>query len=433
MPDNQQSQQFLIPNTTQVPDVLIDRLMAQLSGAEFKVMMYITRCTYGFKKHSDHISLTQLLSGITTREGQVLDLGTGLSRSTLLAALKSLQEKQLIVAEKCSSAEKGFETTSYSLNFNAPLLQTLDRKSIYLPKAENRTRLDRKSNPQHPVRQHPERNISSIRGALPKKEETSEEGKGSEPPLEAPLTKSAYNPLKLPQHKNPWKEDREGEVSSAKLEPEVSLPVSSPGLTRQYLEKAQAHRTRQTHSQGLVSLSSLLSPSQQNLPKPKPKKHTYSQERQVLVDLLADLAREFRGEATLTESVSRAYNLMGKAQIKSKTLAFLPPRFTRRELSPKSATAQSSGGGCLTFFRSYRMSVGSEPSLRQEPMLSARSAKRGQKENISVSWVFSTSVRRVHKIGHSHCAHFCALPEGFGSGLRPGGGGRIGRGSAETT
>ena len=85
------------------------------------------------------------------------------------------------------------------------------------------------------------------------------------------------------------------------------------------------------------------------------------------------------------------------------------------------------------FFRSYRMSVGSEPSLRQEPMLSARSAKRGQKENISVSWVFSTSVRRVHKIGHSHCAHFCALPEGFGSGLRPGGGGRIGRGSAETT
>ncbi len=97
--------------------------MAQLSGAEFKVMMYITRRTYGFKKHSDHISLTQLLFGITTREGQVLDLGTGLSRSTLLAALKSLQQKQLIVAEKRSSAEKGFETNSYSLNFNAPLLR----------------------------------------------------------------------------------------------------------------------------------------------------------------------------------------------------------------------------------------------------------------------------------------------------------------------
>jgi hypothetical protein len=54
---------------------------------------------------------------------------------------------------------------------------------------------------------------------------------------------------------------------------------------------------------------------QQSLPKPTPKKRTYSQERQVLVDLLADLAREFRDEATLTESVSRAYNLMGKAGI----------------------------------------------------------------------------------------------------------------------
>jgi hypothetical protein len=33
------------------------------------------------------------------------------------------------------------------------------------------------------------------------------------------------------------------------------------------------------------------------------------------VDVIADLAREFRDEATLTESVSRAYNLMGKAGI----------------------------------------------------------------------------------------------------------------------
>ena len=47
----------------------------------------------------------------------------GLSRLTLLATLKSLQQKQLIVAEKRSSAEKGFETNSYSLNFNAPLLR----------------------------------------------------------------------------------------------------------------------------------------------------------------------------------------------------------------------------------------------------------------------------------------------------------------------
>ena len=34
-----------------------------------------------------------------------------------------------------------------------------------------------------------------------------------------------------------------------------------------------------------------------------------------MVDVIADLAREFRDEATLTESVSRAYNLMRKAGI----------------------------------------------------------------------------------------------------------------------
>jgi hypothetical protein len=51
------------------------------------------------------------------------------------------------------------------------------------------------------------------------------------------------------------------------------------------------------------------------LPKPEPKKRTYSQERQVLVDVISDLAREFRDEAKLTESASRANNLMGKAGI----------------------------------------------------------------------------------------------------------------------
>ena len=154
---------------------------------------------------------------------------------------------------------------------------------------------------------------SSIRKALPQKEEKNEEEKENQPPIEVPLTDSTH---KLPQHRNPEKETREGETSPAKLETKVSSPVSPPGLTRQYLQHAKAQRTRQTHSQGLVALSSLLPLSQQSLPKPKPQKRTYSQERQVLVDMIADLAREFHDEATLTESVSRAYNLMGKAGIK---------------------------------------------------------------------------------------------------------------------
>ena len=50
----------------------------------------------------------------------------------------------------------------------------------------------------------------------------------------------------------------------------------------------------------------------QHLQKPRP---TATEAWQVLVDLLADISREFRDEAQLTESVSRAYNLIDKAKI----------------------------------------------------------------------------------------------------------------------
>jgi hypothetical protein len=40
---------FLSPRYTQVPDELFDELMAYLSGAELKVLLYIIRRTFGFK------------------------------------------------------------------------------------------------------------------------------------------------------------------------------------------------------------------------------------------------------------------------------------------------------------------------------------------------------------------------------------------------
>ena len=44
---------FDSPNYTQVPDILFDERMAHLSGAELKVLLYIIRRTFGFKK--DHV------------------------------------------------------------------------------------------------------------------------------------------------------------------------------------------------------------------------------------------------------------------------------------------------------------------------------------------------------------------------------------------
>src|SRR3954451_6248111 len=93
-------QGFRFPNTTPVPDELFDELLADLSGAELKVLLYICRRTFGFKKESDRISLNQIANGIVTRDGKVLDKGTGLSKRHVQRALKALELKNAIVVHR---------------------------------------------------------------------------------------------------------------------------------------------------------------------------------------------------------------------------------------------------------------------------------------------------------------------------------------------
>src|SRR5947209_587068 len=107
---------YTSPQYTPVPDELFDEQLPDLSGAELKVLLYIIRRTFGFKKESDNISLNQMLNGIATKEGEVLDRGTGLSKKTLLETIKSLVGKNLIITERRRSAEKGDEPTTYRLN-----------------------------------------------------------------------------------------------------------------------------------------------------------------------------------------------------------------------------------------------------------------------------------------------------------------------------
>src|SRR5436190_8355550 len=113
---NPSFQGFRFPNTTPVPDELFDELLADLSGAEVKVILYICRRTFGFKKESDNISLNQMLHGITKKDGTQLDRGLGLSKPTLLRALKDLTQKNIIIVEHRASQERGHEPTNYQLN-----------------------------------------------------------------------------------------------------------------------------------------------------------------------------------------------------------------------------------------------------------------------------------------------------------------------------
>lgn len=109
---------FRRPNYTPVPDELFDRLLPVLSGAELRVLLYIIRRTFGFKKDRDAISFNQFIRGISAREGRVLDRGCGIrDRTTLSKALRGLEDKKIIVVCRRADARGDNETTLYALRF----------------------------------------------------------------------------------------------------------------------------------------------------------------------------------------------------------------------------------------------------------------------------------------------------------------------------
>jgi DNA-binding MarR family transcriptional regulator len=107
----------LIPNSTQVPDILLDHWMAELSGSEFKVLLYIARRTYGFGKEWDTISLKQISNGIKKRDGTILDHGTGVSRASVVRALNVLEAKGIIIKQLNQRDDsREYEENTYSIN-----------------------------------------------------------------------------------------------------------------------------------------------------------------------------------------------------------------------------------------------------------------------------------------------------------------------------
>jgi hypothetical protein len=108
---------FAFPTTTPVPDQIFDELLPRLSGAELKVLLYICRRTFGFKKRKDSVSLDQIANGIRTKSGKVLDNGTGLSRRHIQRVLKSLEEKNVVRIERSVTEDAVNEINTYSLNF----------------------------------------------------------------------------------------------------------------------------------------------------------------------------------------------------------------------------------------------------------------------------------------------------------------------------
>jgi DNA-binding MarR family transcriptional regulator len=114
--DNYKFAGFGLPTTTPVPDQLFDELLFVLSPTEMVILLYIIRRTLGFRKQADNISLKQMESGIVTRDGKVLDRGTGLSKTTILRVLKSLEAKNIVFRSRRRNRERGDQPTTYRLN-----------------------------------------------------------------------------------------------------------------------------------------------------------------------------------------------------------------------------------------------------------------------------------------------------------------------------
>jgi hypothetical protein len=77
---------ILVPNAFQVPNEVVDEgWLKELGGAEIKVLIFITRKTFGFNKiGGDRIPLSQIIEG------------TGLSRQTAVSAIAVLESCRLI-------------------------------------------------------------------------------------------------------------------------------------------------------------------------------------------------------------------------------------------------------------------------------------------------------------------------------------------------
>jgi len=84
------------PRFTPIPDEFLDHQLADLTSAEAKVMLFLFRKTYGYRKSADRVSFAQLQRGTMSSDGTIIDRGTGLSKATIWRALKGLQQKRLI-------------------------------------------------------------------------------------------------------------------------------------------------------------------------------------------------------------------------------------------------------------------------------------------------------------------------------------------------
>jgi hypothetical protein len=228
------------PNTTPVPDLFFDEIMTNLKEAELRVMLYIFRRTFGFKRKADDISFNQFLHGITRKkDSSRQDHGCGIKNRTALSkALKSLEQMGLITSEKRKDKTGENLTTVYKLRFkkekssdSQPTEEDTDidteqgvvRQTYQGGSTPNVPPVVRQTYPQETVKQETE-DLSNIRKeSSQENEKTDEPEQGRPEPLAAQPTMSLEASTRLQEAPSPHESRDEAPTQPG------SPPEQSPG------------------------------------------------------------------------------------------------------------------------------------------------------------------------------------------------------------
>lgn len=291
---------FSSPNGTVVPDELFDVLMPQLTEAELRVLLYIIRRTFGFKKSSDDISLRQIVDGITTKDGRALDHGAGVGKTAAVRAIKGLAERGVIVAQRNMSTERGNEPSTYAVRFKDDPLFTKGTRGG----SPSELGLVHQGNTQQTVLQQTGRHNSNIRDAT-------------------------------------HQDFSDGNINGRGIGAPQTLPLAEPTPASQDAPAASPPRPRLVRPEQLAARRGAGKPVAvgESL---RRRRHPAgsTDDREVIVAYLSDFAREMNDQAPLRVSVTRALNLLSRSGLPRD--AFLRKLYEARSLTKEySASIQT--------------------------------------------------------------------------------------------
>lgn len=261
-------QGFSTPKTTAVPDDVFDVIAPELTESELRVLLYIVRRTFGFKRDRDAISLSQMVDGITTREGRVLDRGTGMSRRGVMIGCAGLVDKGIIHVEKHRAEQGDNEINIYSLRFRAELdgiINTGVGNEMPYGREQRFLRVGNESAPQETVIQETGFNHSNIRKS------------------------------------NRSKDDFVDNTPSQPISPDDTRTPSRNGVEPNHGVEGIGsilHR--------VAPHSEIIQPEKRQRGRPR---KFQDEESQMLLNYVSDFAREFADKATLNQSATRIVNL----------------------------------------------------------------------------------------------------------------------------